>query len=53
MVRSRQAQAYSDHADQVSRRMGFVPLPLSVLVIRIVLQTVRVWDTKVAALLSV
>ena len=44
VVKSRGPDAFSDHSDQVSRRMGFVPLPLSILVIRIVLQIVQDWQ---------
>uniref|UniRef100_A0A5S6R3U6 Eukaryotic membrane protein n=1 Tax=Trichuris muris TaxID=70415 RepID=A0A5S6R3U6_TRIMR len=42
VAKSRQANAYSDHCDQVSRRMGFTPLPLSVLLFRIVNQSLRI-----------
>jgi len=34
-------QAFSDHLDTMSRRMGFVPLPLAVLLIRVVTQSLR------------
>ena len=34
-------QAFSDHSDLVSRRMGFIPLPLGVVVIRVVSSAVR------------
>uniref|UniRef100_A0A915JSC1 Uncharacterized protein n=1 Tax=Romanomermis culicivorax TaxID=13658 RepID=A0A915JSC1_ROMCU len=38
-AKSRDISAFSDHSDQVARRMGFIPLPLSVLVIRILTQS--------------
>ncbi|CAH1783993.1 unnamed protein product [Owenia fusiformis] len=38
LLQSRQKNAYSDHADLVSRRMGFIPLPLACLLVRIVIQ---------------
>lgn len=34
-------QAFSDHSDIVSRRMGFIPLPLSVVMIRVISTAVR------------
>ena len=34
-------QAFSDHSDIVSRRMGFIPLPLGVVMIRVVGTAVR------------
>jgi len=34
-------QAFSDHLDTMSRRMGFVPLPLAVLLIRVITQSLR------------
>lgn len=42
MTTSRQKTAFSDHCDLVSRRMGFIPFPLSVLVVRIVMQSVKI-----------
>ncbi|XP_072026078.1 transmembrane anterior posterior transformation protein 1 homolog isoform X2 [Amphiura filiformis] len=41
MVISRKKNAFSDHSDIVSRRMGFIPLPLACLVYRIVSQSVN------------
>jgi len=35
-------QAFSDHSDLVSRRMGFIPLPLGILMFRILSQSIRV-----------
>ncbi|GMT09246.1 hypothetical protein PFISCL1PPCAC_543 [Pristionchus fissidentatus] len=39
VVRSREESAYSDYSDQVSRRMGFIPIPLSIMLIRVIAQT--------------
>ncbi|XP_020624525.1 transmembrane anterior posterior transformation protein 1 homolog isoform X2 [Orbicella faveolata] len=38
---SRQKNAHADHFDLVSRRMGFIPLPLGSLVVREVAQSVK------------
>ena len=35
-------QSHSDHMDLVSRRMGFIPLPLAVVLIRVVSQSLEV-----------
>nr|XP_028599123.1 transmembrane anterior posterior transformation protein 1 homolog isoform X1 [Podarcis muralis] len=42
LVSSRQKNAYTDYSDSVSRRMGFIPLPLAVLLIRVVTSSVKV-----------
>lgn len=34
MTQTRQKHAFSDHSDLVSRRMGFIPYPLSIVLIR-------------------
>ncbi|VDM96826.1 unnamed protein product, partial [Onchocerca ochengi] len=39
VVRSRDEKAFSDYSDQVSRRMGFAPIPLTIMLIRVVTQT--------------
>ncbi|WKY03124.1 hypothetical protein Q1695_016436 [Nippostrongylus brasiliensis] len=39
VVRSRDSSAFSDYSDQVSRRMGFIPIPLSIMLIRVLSQT--------------
>ncbi|XP_074641533.1 transmembrane anterior posterior transformation protein 1 homolog [Tubulanus polymorphus] len=39
---SRMKKAFSDHSDLVSRRMGFTPLPLAVLLIRIFTQSLKI-----------
>lgn len=40
MASSRHANAFSDHLDMVSRRMGFIPLPLAVLLVRVVVHSI-------------
>ncbi|GLV31140.1 uncharacterized protein CBL_12214 [Carabus blaptoides fortunei] len=35
MAQTRQKHAFSDHSDLVARRMGFIPLPLGVVMIRV------------------
>jgi len=40
VVRSRDEKAFSDYSDQVSRRMGFIPIPLSILLIRVLSQSI-------------
>ncbi|KAL4640358.1 hypothetical protein GN956_G12302 [Arapaima gigas] len=42
LVSSRQKNAYTDYSDSVSRRMGFIPLPLALLLIRVVTSSVKV-----------
>ncbi|XP_062865142.1 transmembrane anterior posterior transformation protein 1 homolog isoform X2 [Trichomycterus rosablanca] len=42
LVSSRQKNAYTDYSDSVSRRMGFIPLPLALLLIRVVTNSVKV-----------
>ncbi|KAL6479850.1 hypothetical protein MHYP_G00108830 [Metynnis hypsauchen] len=42
LVSSRQKNAYTDYSDSVARRMGFIPLPLAVLLIRVVMSSVKI-----------
>uniref|UniRef100_A0A3P8V256 Transmembrane anterior posterior transformation 1b n=1 Tax=Cynoglossus semilaevis TaxID=244447 RepID=A0A3P8V256_CYNSE len=42
LVSSRQKNAYTDYSDSVSRRMGFIPLPLALLLIRVVMSSVKI-----------
>ncbi|XP_061691440.1 transmembrane anterior posterior transformation protein 1 homolog [Syngnathoides biaculeatus] len=42
LVSSRQKNAYTDYSDSVARRMGFIPLPLAVLLSRVVMSSVKV-----------
>ncbi|XP_041476981.1 transmembrane anterior posterior transformation protein 1 homolog isoform X2 [Lytechinus variegatus] len=52
MVISRKKNAFSDHSDLVARRMGFIPLPLACVVIRIIRQTVKLdWNTAVVLII--
>lgn len=41
MKNSRQKQAFSDYLDVVSRRMGFIPLPLAVISIKITFSSIK------------
>ncbi|KAE9552984.1 hypothetical protein FO519_003788 [Halicephalobus sp. NKZ332] len=38
--KSRDERAFSDFADQVSRRMGFIPIPISIMLIRTITQSI-------------
>uniref|UniRef100_A0A3B4AGR4 Uncharacterized protein n=1 Tax=Periophthalmus magnuspinnatus TaxID=409849 RepID=A0A3B4AGR4_9GOBI len=42
LLSSRQKNAYTDYSDSVARRMGFIPLPSAVLLIRVVMTSVKV-----------
>ncbi|KAK1887080.1 Transmembrane anterior posterior transformation protein 1 like [Dissostichus eleginoides] len=42
LLSSRQKNAYTDYSDSVSRRMGFIPLPLALLLIRVVTSSVKI-----------
>ncbi|XP_063046803.1 transmembrane anterior posterior transformation protein 1 homolog isoform X2 [Engraulis encrasicolus] len=42
LMSSRQQNAYTDYSDSVARRMGFIPLPLAVLLIRVVISCVKI-----------
>ncbi|XP_041131776.1 transmembrane anterior posterior transformation protein 1 homolog [Polyodon spathula] len=42
LVSSRQKNAYTDYSDSVSRRMGFIPLPLAVILTRVITSSVKV-----------
>ncbi|KAF5269351.1 hypothetical protein FQA39_LY08743 [Lamprigera yunnana] len=44
MAQTRQKYAFSDHSDLVARRMGFIPLPLAVVMIRVLAQSVVITD---------
>ncbi|KAK0411102.1 hypothetical protein QR680_005483 [Steinernema hermaphroditum] len=41
VVRGHDEGAYSDYSDQVSRRMGFIPIPLTVVLIRVIGQSIN------------
>ncbi|KAG7518148.1 transmembrane anterior posterior transformation protein 1-like isoform X2 [Solea senegalensis] len=42
LISSRQKDAYTDYSDSFARRMGFIPLPLAALLIRVVTSSVKV-----------
>ncbi|XP_046449502.1 protein TAPT1 homolog [Daphnia pulex] len=42
LAATKQKHAFTDHSDLVARRMGFIPLPLGVLAIRIVSQAIQI-----------
>ncbi|XP_066992938.1 protein TAPT1 homolog [Anabrus simplex] len=42
MAQTRQEHAFSDHSDLVARRMGFIPLPLGVVMVRVLAHAVHV-----------
>ncbi|VDN56074.1 unnamed protein product [Dracunculus medinensis] len=39
VVKSRDEDAFSDYSDQVSRRMGFIPIPLTIMFVRVLTQS--------------
>ncbi|KAI1883693.1 hypothetical protein AGOR_G00234180 [Albula goreensis] len=52
LVSSRQKNAYTDYSDSVSRRMGFIPLPLAVLVSLLFANRVVTSSVKIQGALS-
>ncbi|KAG8238980.1 hypothetical protein J437_LFUL013962, partial [Ladona fulva] len=42
MAQTRQKHAFSDHSDLVARRMGFIPLPLGVVMVRVLAHAIRI-----------
>ncbi|XP_068596421.1 transmembrane anterior posterior transformation protein 1 homolog [Brachionichthys hirsutus] len=42
LISSRQKNACTDYSDSVSRRIGFIPLPSAILVIRVLMSSVKV-----------
>jgi hypothetical protein len=54
LASSKLKQAYADHSDLVSRRMGFIPLPLAVLVLRVCASsfTITWWQGYLCVLLG-
>lgn len=40
VAQTRQKNAFADHSDWVARRMGFIPLPLGVVMFRVLVQTI-------------
>ncbi|OWF51710.1 transmembrane anterior posterior transformation protein 1 homolog [Mizuhopecten yessoensis] len=45
MISNRQSRAYIDYSDMVARRMGFTPLPLACLLVRICTKSFKVTGT--------
>lgn len=54
LVSSKLKRAYADHSDLVSRRMGFIPLPLAALVIRVLASSLSIhwWQGYLCLLLG-
>ncbi len=46
LAQTKQKHAFSDHSDIVSRRMGFIPLPLAVVMVRVIGTAVKGGNTK-------
>uniref|UniRef100_A0A1B6C086 Protein TAPT1 homolog n=1 Tax=Clastoptera arizonana TaxID=38151 RepID=A0A1B6C086_9HEMI len=42
MAQTRQKNAFTDHSDLVARRMGFIPLPLGVVMVRVLGNAVKI-----------
>ncbi|XP_075904334.1 transmembrane anterior posterior transformation protein 1 homolog isoform X2 [Nelusetta ayraudi] len=42
LISSRQKNACTDYSDSVARRMGFIPLPVAVLLIRVLMNSVKI-----------
>lgn len=42
VAQTRQKYAFSDHSDLVARRMGFIPLPLGVVITRVLVHAVKI-----------
>ncbi|RVE44834.1 hypothetical protein evm_010489 [Chilo suppressalis] len=52
VAQTRQKYAFSDHSDLVARRMGFIPLPLGVVITRVLVHAVKI-DGFAAVLLII
>uniref|UniRef100_A0A1B6K9F4 TAPT1-like protein n=1 Tax=Graphocephala atropunctata TaxID=36148 RepID=A0A1B6K9F4_9HEMI len=50
MAQTRQKNAFTDHSDLVARRMGFIPLPLGVVMLRVLGHTVQVQGAAAVSL---
>lgn len=46
VAQTRQKHAFSDHSDLVARRMGFIPLPLGVVMTRVLVSSVKIENTS-------
>lgn len=53
VAQTRQKHAFSDHSDLVARRMGFIPLPLGVVIIRVLVSSIKIEDLPSAAVFLV
>ncbi|KAK6621571.1 hypothetical protein RUM44_001378 [Polyplax serrata] len=53
VAKTRQKYAFADHSDWVARRMGFIPLPLGVVMFRVLVQTVSIEDSQGVILLII
>lgn len=42
VAQTRQKHAFSDHSDLVARRMGFIPLPLGVVMTRVLVSSIKI-----------
>lgn len=42
VAQTRQKHAFTDHSDLVARRMGFIPLPLGVVIIRVLVSSISI-----------
>lgn len=42
VAQTRQKHAFSDHSDLVARRMGFIPLPLGVVMTRVLISSLKI-----------
>lgn len=42
VAQTRQRHAFSDHSDLVARRMGFIPLPLGVVMTRVLISSIKI-----------
>ncbi|KAI6186820.1 hypothetical protein M3Y98_00174400 [Aphelenchoides besseyi] len=40
VVKSHERDSFTDFSDQVSRRMGFIPIPISIMLIRVIAQSI-------------
>ncbi|PZC84142.1 protein TAPT1 homolog [Helicoverpa armigera] len=53
VAQTRQKYAFSDHSDLVARRMGFIPLPLGVVITRVLVHAVKVDGFAAIFLISI
>ncbi|KAF7267852.1 hypothetical protein GWI33_018979 [Rhynchophorus ferrugineus] len=53
LAQSRQKHAFSDHSDLVARRMGFIPLPLGVIMLRLLFTSVSIENVPAVIILLI